>query len=150
MGLPRAAHGNAVDYLNFSADELQRVCKTRVACECGLPAARSEFYPLLLTYCDDTQQAVASAGPTLQDVWWEIVAKYTNREITRADDKLPAISGLASRFAARFRSRYVAGLWENHTYRPGPHVDARFVEHGGICSIASNLQGGLVFVGVYK
>lgn len=45
--------------------------------------------------------------------WYNMVHKYTQRDLTKAEDKLPALSGLASVFARRTGDRYVAGLWES-------------------------------------
>jgi hypothetical protein len=106
-------------YLIFSADELQWVCKTKFACECSItstPAGPAFYHPLLLAYCDDTkgQGYEPSDQRALQDVWRKAVSEYSCRKLTRPDDKLPAFSGLASRFGAKMGYRYVAGLWEEN------------------------------------
>jgi hypothetical protein len=43
--------------------------------------------------------------------WYWLVSNYTSRDITYANDKLPAISGLASVFASHRQDEYLAGLW---------------------------------------
>jgi hypothetical protein len=45
-------------------------------------------------------------------LWYRLVQSYSRRAMTVLDDKLPAISGLASVFAELSKDRYVAGLWE--------------------------------------
>lgn len=46
---------------------------------------------------------------------WELVVEnFTARGITRASDKLPALSGLASVLEEMSGDRYVAGLWQSH------------------------------------
>lgn len=103
--------------LIFSTDELQWKCRTTAVCECGRTATRSSHHPLLLACCDDTyQDDVASTELRLQagDVWRSVVSAYNCRSLTHADDKLPAISGIASRFGATMGFRYVAGLWEEN------------------------------------
>ncbi|KAK2605646.1 hypothetical protein N8I77_008470 [Diaporthe amygdali] len=97
--------------LIFSIDELQWMCRTNTACECGAGCS-SVSYPVLPDYCDDTRQAVAMGGHTLQNLWRKAVMQYSPRKLTSPDDKLPAFSGLASIFGARMKSRYLAGLWE--------------------------------------
>lgn len=97
--------------LIFSIDELQWMCRTNTACECGAGCS-SVSYPVLPDYCDDTRQAVAIGGHTLQNLWRKAVMQYSPRKLTSPDDKLPAFSGLASIFGARMKSRYLAGLWE--------------------------------------
>lgn len=48
----------------------------------------------------------------LHTLWYDLVRAYSLRELTFEDDKLPALSGLASLFAARTEDCYCAGLWE--------------------------------------
>lgn len=50
----------------------------------------------------------------LLDIWYQNVVSqsYSRRKLTREEDKLTAISGLARAFHRHFRSKYVAGLWE--------------------------------------
>lgn len=45
--------------------------------------------------------------------WYETVEAYTRGELTRASDKLPALSGLAGVFSTQTGDRYLAGLWES-------------------------------------
>lgn len=49
-----------------------------------------------------------------RDIWESIVEEYTRRKISYLRDRLPAISGMASKLrldGIRY-GRYVAGLWE--------------------------------------
>jgi hypothetical protein len=46
--------------------------------------------------------------------WYDLIENYTTRNLTNADDKLPAISGLASVMEARTGDKYIAGLWQSH------------------------------------
>lgn len=43
--------------------------------------------------------------------WYNLLWLYGPRKLTRATDKLPAISGIASLYAARIQEEYLAGLW---------------------------------------
>jgi hypothetical protein len=45
------------------------------------------------------------------DSWYGMVAEYTKRNLSYADDKLPALSGLARVYSKRYGVDYVAGLW---------------------------------------
>lgn len=102
--------------LLFSADEMQWVCKQEVACECGQNIITS-INSSLLFHCNNKPQSdMANTELTLQarQSWRMAVAGYSSRKLTRADDKLPAISGIASWFAARWELRYVAGLWKEN------------------------------------
>ena len=55
----------------------------------------------------------ASDGHFVWD-WYDLIENYTTRNLTNADDKLPAISGLASVMEARTGDKCVAGLWQSH------------------------------------
>ncbi|CAI4212639.1 unnamed protein product [Parascedosporium putredinis] len=45
--------------------------------------------------------------------WRTMVCSYMNLHITKSDDRLPAIGGLARHMAQRRKSRYLAGVWDN-------------------------------------
>jgi hypothetical protein len=46
--------------------------------------------------------------------WLALVQNYSRRAITKPDDKLPAIAGLARVIADRSGDKYLAGLWYSH------------------------------------
>ncbi|KAL8786868.1 MAG: hypothetical protein Q9195_008025 [Heterodermia aff. obscurata] len=48
----------------------------------------------------------------LWKAWVQIVQDYTDRHLTFDSDRLPALSGLASRFSKLWGCAYYAGLWE--------------------------------------
>jgi hypothetical protein len=45
------------------------------------------------------------------DTWWRLVEIYSNRQLTNGSDKLPALSGIASRLQTYIDDEYLAGLW---------------------------------------
>lgn len=47
----------------------------------------------------------------LLHAWDELLPLYTERLLSNKQDKLPALSGLASRFQQRLQSDYFAGIW---------------------------------------
>jgi len=63
-------------------------------------AAKSRETPLLLSSLADTP-------------WTALIEEYSQRLLTKEQDKLPALSGLARVYGARFSSSYLAGLWQN-------------------------------------
>lgn len=100
--------------LIFSLDELQWVCKTITVCECGLPAEANSCHSKLQAYCDGTHQDELTGTELALQAgyeWCTAVGDYSRRRLTCADDKLPAISGIASRFGASMGFQYVAGVW---------------------------------------
>lgn len=49
--------------------------------------------------------------------WYVVVEMFSDKELTLASDKLPAISGLAQRFQRTFDTTFVAGLWYEDLHR---------------------------------
>ncbi|KAH6677337.1 heterokaryon incompatibility protein-domain-containing protein [Halenospora varia] len=49
--------------------------------------------------------------------WYKVLGEYTRRDITKAEDRLPAISGLAKKIAERTGYTYIAGLWLEDLHR---------------------------------
>ncbi|KAM6511367.1 hypothetical protein FALCPG4_016372 [Fusarium falciforme] len=47
-------------------------------------------------------------------LWTRVVEDFTGRDITYATDRLPALSGMASRFQSIIFGRYLAGIWESY------------------------------------
>jgi hypothetical protein len=60
--------------------------------------------------------------PSLE--WKNIVKQYSSRSLSFSKDKLPAIAGVAKKFASQYCSssespgKYIAGLWENRLLNP--------------------------------
>jgi hypothetical protein len=46
--------------------------------------------------------------------WLSHIESYSKRNLTKATDKLPALSGLANMIASRTGDQYFAGLWREH------------------------------------
>lgn len=62
------------------------------------------------------------AFSTLQDAdpietWFRLLGAYTSCNLTKDRDKLPALSGLASRIKQRTNDQYVAGMWYSQLLR---------------------------------
>ncbi|KAK9779972.1 putative Heterokaryon incompatibility domain-containing protein [Seiridium cardinale] len=47
----------------------------------------------------------------IHELWYYLVGQYGSRKLTRITDRLPAMSGLAKRFATRIDAQYLAGIW---------------------------------------
>jgi len=46
--------------------------------------------------------------------WQTLCTHYAHRKVRFPEDKLPAISGMASKIAKKVQSEYLAGLWKNN------------------------------------
>jgi len=51
-------------------------------------------------------------GKTPNDVWYDWVNAYSERNLYDATDKFPAIAGVTRKFAQAFHFTFVAGLWK--------------------------------------
>lgn len=90
--------------ISFSANEVQWACKSLKTCECNqdIAGALSEISPSIFQLNDNIEAYV---------FWQTQVMAYTTRRLTCPDDKLPALSGAASRIHQVTGSEYFAGLW---------------------------------------
>lgn len=111
--------------LVFSQTHMKYQCTRRTLTEHGYPH-ESVGPP---RYISPVSSAVRNAGSldnipvetpgkftridtgTFYHYWYSAVSDFTLRALTMADDKLPAISGLASRIGECTGDRYLAGLW---------------------------------------
>jgi hypothetical protein len=62
-------------------------------------------------------QAFMADEPAWVRSWEQVASLYSAKDITIESDRLPALSGVAHRFQARFASVYLAGLWKNNLVR---------------------------------
>ena len=94
--------------LSLGTLEAQWYCKEAYICECDASAGGSlalETGILLKTRTD------LSLGQRSYVSWYRIVEIYTALNLTVSNDRLPALSALASLFARELQSSYIAGLW---------------------------------------
>ncbi|KAI0169800.1 HET-domain-containing protein [Hypoxylon sp. FL1284] len=92
----------------FSTDELQWRCRALAACECEMP-------PDFRRDLDVAAHMDGGADQRLR-LFDQVVEQYTQRALTVASDKLPALSGICQMIVGGdgdggAPSRYLAGLW---------------------------------------
>jgi hypothetical protein len=106
--------------LHFHAEELIWECASGISCECSrledyqwgdpdglLQQSQPDQLKLLYT----SISAPTATESQILDGWLELISEYCKLKITKQTDRLPAISGLASRLARRLPGEYLAGLW---------------------------------------
>ncbi|KAJ4294411.1 hypothetical protein N0V90_008101 [Kalmusia sp. IMI 367209] len=97
--------------LHYTATELLFECKTSFRCECS-PSRK-----LLATTPSLIPKATAKMNKhpeVIWDAWHRVVEQYSRRNLTIRNDKLPAISGIASKIQEATKSSYITGLWEDN------------------------------------
>lgn len=87
--------------LHFGESEIGWECLSIISCECS---ARGKRY-------HRTESLLKKASMSMS--WVDVVTEYSRMGLTVADDRLAALSGLASvRREAMQKQRYIAGMWE--------------------------------------
>jgi hypothetical protein len=97
--------------LHYTETELVFECKSSYRCECSPSSKPYVTTPSLIP------RAVAKAKSNKQPVWaaWQkVVEQYSKRDLTIQSDKLPAISGVASKIKRATGSAYIAGIWKGN------------------------------------
>lgn len=97
--------------LHYTATELLFECKTSYRCECMPLRKPYPTTPALIP------KAVAKTSRDRWEVWsaWQrVVEQYSARELTVGNDKLPALSGVATKIKEATGSSYIAGVWKDN------------------------------------
>lgn len=100
--------------LRYTSTKLIWRCKTVEWEESTLPRGHAASDPWSLENIYNNGRL--SAHRTLNNMtpyteWYRMISEFSNRALTHASDKLPAISGLASLVAEHDKELYCAGIW---------------------------------------
>ena len=104
--------------VHFTGKELVWECKSERWCECGEIGGTAEHGLINnLSASLEACMALSAAGEErkgkVSPLWRECVMSYSKRNLGFAEDRLPAISGIAMLLQPPGREReYLAGLWE--------------------------------------
>lgn len=113
--------------LHFHAHELVWECKMGLMCECrGLNEVDKDKDWYNRGWKALHTSWKAADMPNTADLWLEVISVFSKLDLTHESDRLPALSGIASRFAGPVLSNYLAGLWREDLARSllwfiGPH-----------------------------
>ncbi|MCJ1275164.1 hypothetical protein MMC21_002964 [Puttea exsequens] len=106
--------------LHFGSRQLFWECSECDASEdfpLGLPfvLVRSDQQSLFKIFDEAVVQLMESEHPTpAHAVWQRALSSYTRASLTKSQDKLIALAGIASEMSSKFSDGYVAGLWKEH------------------------------------
>ncbi|RSL42444.1 hypothetical protein CEP54_015481 [Fusarium duplospermum] len=91
--------------VHFASPEMFWECREMSSCECGrLQESVKSHY----------EKTANDLPQLLRKQWLEMVQSYSALNLSYADDKLPALSGVATKMSSRrSKSRYLAGLWSD-------------------------------------
>lgn len=100
----------ATRIVHYTKDELVWECNSHCYCECGdmgRPVLGNEYGE------GRSLKSHFEKGLGTQEAWKSAITHYSVRNITNPSDKLPALSGLANRFASPKTGKYLAGMWSS-------------------------------------
>ena len=110
--------------LHFAQRELFWECKTHFASESWpsltdsnvrhISSFETNFKQLNSTQNGCWLNCHQAEGCSVLKAWVRVTETYSAGALTRADDKLIALAGMARCFAPLFGSAYLAGLWKRH------------------------------------
>ena len=100
----------ACRFLSFRSGEAQWSCKAAFSCEC--PKAWRN-YPGALNAWHFQSDIWPQIVRATTEEWKSAVTVFSSLSLTYPSDKLPALSGLATRFQQKHKVNYITGLWHN-------------------------------------
>ena len=102
----------ATRIVHFTPTELVWECQRHRRCECGV--MESKLYPVMNNLGSALRMCLKQPDDerSMRQMWREIVNSYSVRKLTRINDKLPALSGIAGLLRDCSGDTYCAGLWE--------------------------------------
>ena len=61
----------------------------------------------------DARETLYQHQPAHHELYWAFITRtYSELDVTKPQDRLPALSGIASRVGEQFHSAYLVGLWK--------------------------------------
>ncbi|KAJ0314894.1 hypothetical protein Brms1b_006428 [Colletotrichum noveboracense] len=108
--------------LHFGRDQLYWECREHAAAECypdglpetlrnGVPAKFKRLNPAVPSLDADQEETVDPFA--YHRIWNSIVRSYSDTRLTKASDKLIALSGIAKDFQTKLNDTYVVGMWRS-------------------------------------
>lgn len=114
--------------LHYARDQIHWECREMIVSEAEAPpfgelidtSAEDSFHTgwlgriskdLLPPDGDAKEPGIEESSRGEYETWYGMIQVYTQRDLTKDEDKLPALSGIAHAYSQRHLSNYVAGLW---------------------------------------
>ncbi|KAM7196741.1 putative heterokaryon incompatibility protein [Naviculisporaceae sp. PSN 640] len=100
--------------IHFAEGQMLWECRQGRRCETGVP---EHAYKVMRSTWDSRLHFTTQPPRKFYWDWYDMVHDFTNRGITKGDDRLPALSGLAQTMMSApglQNEQYVAGLWVSH------------------------------------
>lgn len=142
--------------VHYSSPQLHWECQTHRRSEhSGSPVEMGRSYNLETRMKHSFLRGLTN--PVLRGAWYEIVSEYMGRSLTKCEDKLPALSGLAKEVHQQTGFMYQAGIWLEDFQRGLLWMAYEYGERGDKCLAPSwswasmeKLGGAPFHIGHYK
>ncbi|KAH9204373.1 heterokaryon incompatibility protein-domain-containing protein, partial [Leptodontidium sp. 2 PMI_412] len=102
--------------LHLGSNQAFWECVDTEACETfprGLPAALSSRFKIE-TSEQCSEQDDLEIETEMLELWWQVVRTYNRGRLTKYEDKLIAMAGVAKEMQVFLKDKYIAGLWGKH------------------------------------
>jgi Heterokaryon incompatibility protein (HET) len=100
--------------LTFGSQQMYWQCQSEIQCDGG--SVRKFHHPARLGHeffrCKGGDKPPTDSKLVYEN-WQSLINDYSERQLTTRTDVLPALSGIATRFASILQDTYCAGLWRN-------------------------------------
>ena len=108
--------------VHYDADQMLWECREGRVCESGVPESafvtQRRIWDGRLHFEQHGEEEEERHGGNRRRAfwydWYDLVESYTTHGLTKGEDKLPALSGLAQTLETASGGSYVAGLWRDH------------------------------------
>lgn len=97
--------------LSYFSNNVNFACKSGSAEEGAPSSLGPRFSDVFVGKMFPSQQS-ANSSESVFDSWYKGIEDYSCRNLTYANDRLPAVSGLAHEMHSQVGGEYYAGLWE--------------------------------------
>lgn len=136
--------------LHFGKSELGWECVGRRACECQMVPTQTDMDSRFKAQLVNFEWPAFAEGGSSESVaaekrwmWSNVVQEFTHRNLTRSQDLLPALSGLARRMSRTAEDDYICGMWRDKLqaflfWKP----DYRYIRENTLTRMPRRHQGG--------
>lgn len=97
--------------LSYAAAELEWYCKDSTWCECVYLVPLSCRSRPIKAHSGHWAKLRDNVTRAKHHEWLLLIKEFSERQLTRQSDRLPALSALAEHFYSNLKGPYIAGLW---------------------------------------
>nr|UWK20186.1 HET-domain containing protein [Trichoderma crystalligenum] len=102
-------------YLHFCPREVVWECRSQTSCQCESEFEDTHWNLFRTNSSRSVMRRDVKMGGTMRqrELWYDNIMNMMDLEFTYLGDRLSATAGIVSELAESFKTRYLAGLWED-------------------------------------